>query len=414
MKKFNIATIVKGNIRKIVMVATAIITTMVVALFLMVQGMGSPLGKEEALARLESYFDKAGGPTKAYSGVQVHVFSKGKGLDWYHSAGVSGRTGEVLSTDQPFHVASIGKLFTATIILQMAEEGKMNLDDPIADHIQAEILEGLFIFECADHSSKVTFRHLLAHTSGVADYFGDPVIGNGTSKDNDLTMQQSLITEKDRFWLPEELVAFSKDNQLAVGKPGESYHYSDTGYVLLGLLIETIEGKSFEAVIHDRIFNPVGMKHSYMALRSQPESAGMKPLADLWLLGEELGESRSLSADWAGGGVISTLEDLRLFSQALNGGQLISSESQEVLFSNENKFQPGIYTGTGGMSLRFKEFFPLLELPEARGHIGILSTHLFYDKETDTHIVMNFGSDAKMVDSFKALIEVMLTLRRIN
>jgi D-alanyl-D-alanine carboxypeptidase len=69
----------------------------------------------------------------------------------------------------------------------------------------------------------------------------------------------------------------------------------------------------------------------------------------------------------------------------------------------------------GTMEIHFEEFFFLLKgMPRVKGHIGILSTHLFYEPETKTHIIMNFGSDRKMEDSFKALIEILNTLRRVR
>ncbi|HSN67450.1 MAG TPA: hypothetical protein VLS94_12475, partial [Fusibacter sp.] len=74
----------------------------------------------------------------------------------------------------------------------------------------------------------------------------------------------------------------------------------------------------------------------------------------------------------------------------------------------------GIYTGDGGMTVRFKKFFPLLDLPLVRGHIGILSTHVFYDPTTDTHIVLNFGSTSKMVPSFRALIDIVSVIKRVQ
>ena len=79
----------------------------------------------------------------------------------------------------------------------------------------------------------------------------------------------------------------------------------------------------------------------------------------------------------------------------------------------ENKFRPGIFYGLGMMELRFEGFFFLFRgLPKPRGHIGVLSTHLFYDIENDLHIIMNFGSDKRMVESFKALVIVEQQIKR--
>jgi len=79
-----------------------------------------------------------------------------------------------------------------------------------------------------------------------------------------------------------------------------------------------------------------------------------------------------------------------------------------------HKFRSGIYYGLGMMEIRFKEFFFLLgRLPRIRGHIGILATHLFYDATREAHIVMNFGDNQRMVQSFRALIEIENVLQRM-
>ena len=264
----------------------------------------------------------------------------------------------------------------------------------------------MFVFEGVDYTEKVTYNHLLSHTSGAPDYFGGPV-NSGQS------MAELLKSEPNHIWQPNDLLAFSVNQQSAVNAPGEGYYYSDTGYILLGLLIEAIEDDTFENLLINRIFQPLNMQHSFMALRSEPLSKETFPLADLWLEEMEYGNRPALSVDWSGGGIISTLDDLLKFSRALHGGELISADSLDAMFSDENSFEQGIYTGNGGMTVRFKEFFPLLDLPLIRGHIGILGTHLFFDPVSNTHIVLNFGSTEKMVPSFTTLIEILSTLHRI-
>lgn len=373
--------------------------------FMMIQSQ-KPLTKDQANTHFTNYFNKISQSPKDYSGVQALVYSPKLGSDWRFAEGVSKRAGK-LTIDQPFHVASVGKLFTATILYQLNEEGKINLDTPIITVIGKEKLANLFVYGGVDYSDKVSFRQLISHTSGIADYFGGPVLSGET-------MPNLLEAQSDKVWQPQELLDFSINHQEAMFEPGKGYLYSDTGYVLLGLLIELIEGKSFETVLEDRFFKPLQMTDSYMSMRSSPLSGEVKPIADLWLNGVEFGDKNALSVDWAGGGVISTLDDLMKFSVALHSGSLISEASQNMMFSDANQFEQGIYTGDGGMTVRFKKFFPFFDLPLVRGHIGILSTHLFYDPTTDTHIVLNFGSTSKMVPSFKALIDIVSVLKRVQ
>lgn len=369
-----------------------------------------PISKEAAVAHLASYFKKAGKPGKNYSGVQVLVKSGSTGIETSFAYGDSARSeGKKLQVSQPFHIASIGKLFTAVIIMKLCEENRLKLSDPVSLYLDKKTLEGLFQYNGVDYTKQVTIRQLLSHESGAADYFEDPVIKG------EMSIPWQIVTIPDTMWTPEMLLDFTRENVAYAGKPGKLFHYSDTNYILLGLVAEKIEKKPFHEILRGRILLPLKMNETWMPLRSKPANKAEKPLADIWFMGKEVGTFTSLSADWAGGGIASTPGDLLLFQEALWSGKIISQKSLDTLFDIKNKFRDGIYYGLGTMEIRFEEFFFLLKgMPRVRGHIGILSTQLFYEPISKTHIIINFGSDAKMQDSFMALIEIMNTLRRIK
>ena len=147
--------------------------------------------------------------------------------------------------------------------------------------------------------------------------------------------------------------------------------------------------------------------------KSEAYSAESQPIAPFTLGAVEASTFRSVSCDWAGGGIVSTLADLSAFGRALHEGRLISGESLARLSAVRIRFRRGIHYGTGMMELRFEEFFFLLRgLPRPTGHIGVLGTHLFYDAVNDAHIVMNFGGTTEMVRSFRTLIQIETELRR--
>lgn len=363
-----------------------------------------PLTPEGANAHLELYFQKASQPKDDFSGIQALVVSDQLGIHLKTAYGIAGDS-TPLTADHPFHIASVGKLFTAVVIYQLADEGQLDLDASIGDYLSPERLKGLFIADGTDYTSDVTIRHLLSHTSGIADYFSGSVL-------NGETIEARLKSDPDHLYTPDELLDFSANNQQALGL--DVYQYSDTGFLLLGKLIETVAQDSVEAVFEQRFFKPLNMDHTYMGLRSEPAVVSTLPLADIWLNSQEISKTNVLSVDWTGGGLVSTLDDLLRFNQALHSGQLVSDQYLAELFSNQNKFENGIYTGGGGMTIRFNELFPLLTFDDVNGHIGILSTHLFYDSTTETHIILNYGSDQQMVNSFKGLIETLATLNRIE
>ncbi len=410
----------KFNWKKMLMIFGGISVLLVVVVAVLGFLSSTPLTKAQATEHLNNYFskiaEKAGKEgNDHFSGVQVQVLSRGKDLNFSYSSGIGKRLeGSIdannldgLTAETPFHVASVGKLMTATLIYQLIDTGKLTLDQPVESILPEAMLDKLFVLGEEDYRSQVTIEQLLAHTSGVADYFGGPVVSGKT-------MAVILKEEPNRLWRPDDLLAFSRDFQVPNGVPGAGYHYSDTGYILLGKIVEVVTGDTFERALTEQIFEPLNMTDTYMMMRQEPLSGNKAPIADIWLEGEEMGDRNSLSVDWAGGGLISTLKDLTAFSDALHGGKLIADSSYKAMFSDRHVFEQGIYTGAGGMTLHFEKFFPLLKLPKINGHIGVLSTHVFYDAISDTHIVMNFGSTDKMVASFTALIEIMNTLGRIK
>ena len=311
----------------------------------------------------------------------------------------------------PFHAASIGKMPTAVLVMQLVEEGALTLDTRIAAILPPEVLADLFVVHDVDHAGDVTVRQLLDHTSGIADYF-EGIVTSGSG------FLDLVLSDRDHLWLPHELLDFSRTRQRAVGSPGEMFHYSDTGYVLAGLVVEAMTAVPFHESLHDRIFTPLHMDDSYLMYRSVPTGAaptGAAPaIAPLWLDGVEASTFRSISCDWAGGGIVSTLDDLLRFSVGLHDGTLLSASSLAELTTIRHRFRSGIHYGSGMMEIRFEEFFFLLRgLARPIGHIGVLGTHLFRDATHDAHIVMNFHSTAEMTRSFRTLIEIERGLTRL-
>ena len=164
-----------------------------------------------------------------------------------------------------------------------------------------------------------------------------------------------------------------------------------------------------------KFLNRWGCSNSYLMFYGEPLNIPKKDAEKIWLNGVEVSRFESLSCDWSGGGIITTTADLLKFNQALRGGQLVRPDVLASMDVCPNKFRSGIYYGQGMMEIHFKDFFFMLgHLPNVKGHIGILATHMFYDPAKDTHIIMNFGDNTRMVDSFKALIEIENTLFRMR
>ncbi|MGW4928491.1 serine hydrolase domain-containing protein [Agromyces sp. NPDC004153] len=361
---------------------------------------------------------------------QVAVSAPRLGID-YRSGGGS----------QRFHVASIGKTFTATLVMQLVEAGAFTVETPVSALLTRDELDGLFdTTGSTDAAGGATVAHLLTHTAGVADYFDGRVTTGRPVRD-------LVITEPERIWTPADLLAFSRTRQRPVGRPGERFAYSDTGFILLGRLLEQTTGRMFHELLHERILTPLAMRDSALLFHSvpanerasapaaeaapaalegapapgaataapaaEPSTGTSLGIAPLRLGRTEASTFRSLSCDWSGGGIVSTPDDLVAFDAALHRGELVSRRSLAWLAEPRNRFHVGIRYAAGMMQVRFGGFSPFLRgLPRPVGHIGVLATHLFHDPVHDAGIVLNFASTREMSRSFRTLITIEQELAR--
>lgn len=318
--------------------------------------------------------------------VHARIYSEKRGLDYtyFHDG-----------QEKPFHIASVGKMFTTVIGFMLIEEGKLRLDDKISKYLPADLLKGLFIYKGTDYADTVTLQNLMGHTSGVVDYFDKKY--EKFAKD--------IVKSPDKFWTPEAAIDTVRGIS-AAGKPGECFCYSDTGYNLLGMVIERAAEKEYHDVLHERILSPIGMDDSYLMYRSEPKN-GLKPIETIWWAGNEVSTNKGLSIDWCGGGIISTVSDLLKFNLALHGGKLITRQNLEAMQKASNKYRAGMFYGLGMVIVDFGGFsFFLKNYPKLYGHLGVFTVHLYYDPISETHIVLNYGNTDAMRKSFNALIKI--------
>ena len=362
---------------------------------------------KEGEAKIVERFEKTFKNSKYSKAATLLVHSDSLKIHLKSSAGLLEDQKSKVIPDQPFHTASIGKMFTSVLIYQLVESGKLSLNDSVQKILGAEILINLFVYEGVDYSEKATISHLLSHTSGVDDYF------DSVDKKNKSVIDE-ITTNPEKFWTPLDLVNFTRTNQKAIAPPGAKFHYSDTGYILLGLVIEKITNKKLEVVLQEKIFAPLAMKNTYMYLRSEPSDKTKLPVSTMMLGDKNVTGFKSISADWAGGGLISTTEDLLLFQKALLNGKLVPNKTYLSLMG-KNKFMDGIYYGQGLMTVRFGDMSFLMPItPDSHGHSGLLSTLLFYSPDYDSHIIVNLGSTEDVGDTFELMFWIMQDLKEIK
>lgn len=312
--------------------------------------------------------------------------------------------------DRRFLAASVGKMLTATLAFQLAERGRLDLDAPLTDVLPSAEIAGLFR---SDASPAATARQLLSHTSGVADYFEGP---NDTGE----SFTARIVRRPDERFAPSDLLSFSREHQRPVGAAGERFSYSDTGYVLLARVIEEAGGAPLGSQLHERILGPAGMDASCLLFHTMPGGAASVDhpgaaldIAPILIGRTDLSRAESLSCDWGGGGVVTTVDDLHRFAAAWHGGELVGTAARAEMGTIAHRFRPGIHYGAGLMQLRYGGFFPLLAgLPRTVGHLGVTGVHLFSDPVRDITIVLNLHSTAEMTRSFQLHIRLLQRVLR--
>ncbi|MGF7031540.1 D-alanyl-D-alanine carboxypeptidase [Paenibacillus mucilaginosus] len=363
--------------------------------------MNRPISEEAVTAKIEEHIRNIVEKNDSLSSALVTIYSNRTGYFEQFAEGTKNRASDQpVQIDSPYHTASIGKTMCAVVYGMLVDEGKINFDDKINSWLDDDILKGLFVVDGTDYSDQVTVRHLLGHTSGIGDYFAGPV-------KRGVPILEMISSDPDLSFTPEELIAFTRDNQDPIGKPGQQFYYSDTGYILLGLILEAIEDKPYSDVLEERIFEPLGMSDSYLMFYND------KPAADIlgiYLNGMDYSGRNALSVDWAGGGVVSTMDDLLVFMKALEHREFLSDEVYREITDFKHRYGKGIYYGMGMMYFDFSELsFLLGSMTDVYGAVGATGTYILYDKAKDTYFIANFGS----LDFTEKGIEELVKIRMI-
>jgi len=224
-----------------------------------------------------------------------------------------------LEPDMVFRIGSMTKQFTAVAILMLMEQEKLGLNDPITK----------FLPDYPTQGRTITVEHLLTHTSGIKDYTSLPEWLPLWRKDMSLT----------------ELIALFKDKPMDF-EPGERWRYCNSGYVLLGAIIEKASGMSYEAFLQQAIFSPLGLKHTYYGSASRIillRIPGYGPGSDNTFLNAEY---LSMTQPYAAGSLLTNVDDLAVWNDALLSGRLIKRETLEKAWT-PYKFKDGTSAGYG-------------------------------------------------------------------
>jgi len=206
-----------------------------------------------------------------------------------------------------FRVGSITKQFTATAILQLAEAGKLSIDDPISKYYS----------EAPATWNAITIRHLLTHTSGIPSYTGIPHFF-----DSDARLDRK----------PEDIIKLTRDKPLEFA-PGSKFSYDNSGYIILGYIVEKLSGEPYADYIQHHIFDALGMKSSGYDVSETiipDRAAGYDWNKTLFVNAPYL----SMTEPFSAGSLYSTVDDMLIWDRALDAGKPLSAASLQAMFTD--------------------------------------------------------------------------------
>ena len=246
---------------------------------------------------------------QTFSGV-VLIADHGKPV-FRKAYGLANREWNIAATpDTVFRIGSTTKTFTATAILQLAEKGALKLDDPISQYVPATPAAW----------SAITLRNLLNHTSGIPDFVQANGFVKGPARIDDY---------------PAELVDLVRDKPLEF-TPGSKFHYSNTGYILLGMVIEQVSGQSYADYISATLLKPLNLRHTAYDRQDEliPDRA-----QGYWRVDGAWKNARVMTpaSIYASGALRSTADDLLAWDQALHTGKVLSPASLKAMFDDEGR-----------------------------------------------------------------------------
>jgi D-alanyl-D-alanine carboxypeptidase len=266
------------------------------------------------------------------------------GRRWTGTTGFADvKTGRKVTADTAFAIASMSKTFTSALILSLVDDGRLSLDTKVATILPSVRLgnPGVPI------PPGVTVRMLLDHTSGLADFF----FGKG--------IDAALLAQRGATWTAAQALAFVGK---PLGKPGRTWHYSNTNYLLLGMLAEKVVGKPFATQVRDRFLDPLKLDGAYIQVAEKPSG----PIAQgyyytgysLAEVPKGLADSRRtvvpftsvISAAGSAGDVAATSADLAAWARALYGGAVLRPETLAAAVADAKKtarFHPYVPYGLG-------------------------------------------------------------------
>ena len=284
-------------------------------------GCSQPSTEPDFHQQLQSILDSEVRANDAVRSAALHIDAPALRLNWEGAAGMADpENGIPMTPETPSRIASNTKTFIAAAVLRLSEEGLLAIDDPIADHLPEEFVA--MLDGDGYDTAAMTIRHLLTHTSGLFDH-------TSTGR-----YEETFVADPTHRWTRLEQVQGAVDWGDPHGGPGEFYTYCDTGYVLLGGVIEHVSGQPMAAAVRELLdFEGLGLTSTWWETL-EPCPSEVPDRAHQFLGDLDTADFDPSYDLYGGGGIVSTVGDLARFYRAIfTGGVFADPATADIMLT---------------------------------------------------------------------------------
>ena len=301
--------------------------------------------------------------------------------------------------DAPYIIASITKMFTSAMVLQLVDEDRLRLDDRVAPLLPDLDLRELHIHGGVDSTDRLEVHHLLHQTSGLGDYF-------------DGGIEDRLANGEDVPYSIQDTVDLAREAGagFALGdRDGRRSGYSDTNWQLLTAIVEAVTAQPYPDAVRERIVVPLALSGTYVA----PGVDRPQPLVVRYR-DRPLSFPNALASERGAGGIVSSLDDQLRFSRAFHGGELFDGGLRRAAPHWNRVLNATIGYGHGVMRYRLPRWATGRRVPEMFGHSGSTASFLFHIPDLGCHVAGSFNQHADPARPFRFLPRLARALEGVQ
>ncbi len=350
------------------------------------------------IQKLQAIFDRAAKNPKVHS---IVVKVAAPGVEFEAADGhTDGNRATPMTATTPYFLASITKLFTSVATMTVARTSDIDLDAPLSAYLEAELLDGIHVIDGIDHGPTLTSRHLLAQTSGLADYFA------GTSQDG-RSFESELMDGNDRLLSLADILDMVRRTEPEFPPGTDKAFYSDTNFQLLGAVIEATQGVPLAATFTDLIFEPLELEHTFLFDHTKKRASP----AALWNGSRSIDIPMAMSSFHPDGGGVTTTADAIRFLKAFFGGELLTADEISVMTSRWNRIYFPFSYGLGVQRFKLPRIMsPWPPPPELIGHAGSTGSFSFYEPSKKAYIVGTVNQVDNQRRPYRMIVQMMNAL----